>query len=67
MSRPTAIRSNPRFAYARLAQYEVLPDRYTYPRPVGGLLAALRVPLVNCGWQRDAVSIYEPATQVIRT
>ena len=57
-----------RVPLARLAQYEALPDRYTYPRPVGGLgLAVLRVPLVNCvDGSADAVSIYEPAMQVIQ-
>ena len=58
-----------RVSLTRLAQYEALPDRYTYPRPVGGLeLAVLRVPLVNCvDGSADAVSIYEPAMQVIKT
>lgn len=57
-----------RVPLTRLAQYEALPDRYTYPRPVGGLgLAVLRVPLVNCvDGSADAVSIYEPAMQVIK-
>ena len=57
-----------RVSLTRLAQYEALPDRYTYPRPVGGLgLAVLRVPLVNCvDGSADAVSIYEPAMQVIQ-
>lgn len=53
---------------ATLGQYAELPEWYTYPRPVYSLgLAVLRVPLVNCvDGSPDAVSVYEPAMQVIR-
>mgnify|MGYP001755874046 CR=1 FL=1 len=51
-----------------LEQYSLLPDRYTYPAPVGSTgMTSLRVPLANCvDGSMDAISIYEPAMGLIR-
>ena len=52
---------------ASLQQYENLPDRYTYPNPVGSVgLASLRTPMENCvDGGSDAVSVYAAAAGLI--
>lgn len=50
-----------------LPQYAALPDRFTFPVPVGGVgLVSLRTPLANCvDGSAEAVGIYEPAMGLI--
>ncbi len=50
-----------------LQQYADLPDRYTYPKPVGSIgLASLRTPMENCvDGGCDAVSVYAAAAGLI--
>lgn len=51
-----------------LERYAALPDRFTLPKPVGGVgLVPLRTPLANCvDGSAEAVSIYEPAMGLIQ-
>lgn len=52
-----------------LAQYEALPEEYTFPVPLGGLgLARLKTPMENCvDGSPDGVSVYAPATGLIHS
>ncbi|MCM1295656.1 MAG: hypothetical protein NC311_08955 [Muribaculaceae bacterium] len=52
---------------SKVEQYAALPERFTYPVPMGGVgLVSLRTPLVNCvDGSAEAVSIYEPAMGLI--
>ena len=47
--------------------YAGLPERYTYPLPLGGVgLVRLKLPMANCiDGSREGVSIYAPATELI--
>jgi len=49
--------------------YRELPERYTYPEPLGGIgLVQLRTPMVNCvDGSREGVSVYAPAAELIRS
>ena len=50
-----------------LPEYAQLPDRYTFPQPIGSVgLASLRTPMENCvDGSRDAVSVYAAAVGLI--
>lgn len=50
-----------------LQEYANLPDRYTFPKPVGSIgLASLRAPMENCvDGSCDAVSVYAAAAGLI--
>lgn len=48
--------------------YRELPERYTYPEPLGGIgLVQLRTPMVNCvDGSREGVSVYAAVVELIR-
>lgn len=50
-----------------LPEYARLPDRYTFPQPIGSVgLASLRTPMENCvDGSKDAVSVYAAAVGLI--
>ena len=50
-----------------MQEYANLPDRYTFPKPVGSIgLASLRAPMENCvDGSCDAVSVYAAAAGLI--
>lgn len=50
-----------------LAQYDALPERYTYLQPIWGVgLVPVRMPIANCvDGSADGVSVYEPAMGLI--
>lgn len=50
-----------------LAQYEHLPDRYTFPEPLGGVgVVAMQTPMFNCvDGSANSVSVYAAAAGLI--
>ena len=55
-------------ALSALPQYAALPEEYTFPAPIGSIgLVSLRMPTANTvDGSSDAVSIYAPASGLIR-
>lgn len=54
---------------AMVSQYAALPERFTFPEPLGGTgIVWLRTPMVNCvDGSRDPVSVYAPAVGLIHS